>query len=209
MKLTWYGHSCFLVETADGSAVLDPYSPGSVPGLSLPPLRADLCLCSHGHRDHGYAQGVTLTGRTPALRLETLDVWHDEKQGALRGPNRIHILEAEGLRLVHLGDLGHMLSPGQLAALGKVDLLLIPVGGHYTIGPETAAELAEAVGARITVPMHYRGRGFGYPVIGPVEDFTARVRGVRLLDGSVLEPETIEGSAVVVLRCPVKKGLFH
>ena len=209
MKITWYGHSCFMLESAEGSAVFDPYAPGSVPGLKLPPLTADAVLCSHGHRDHGYAEGVSLSGHTPTFCVETIECFHDAEGGRLRGENTIHIVTAEGLRVAHLGDLGHMLSPEQLEKLGRPEVLLLPVGGHYTIGPETAAELAEAVGARITVPMHYRGRGFGYPVIGPVEDFTARVRGVRLLDGSVLEPETIEGSAVVVLRCPVKKGLFH
>ncbi len=203
MKITWYGHSCFLVETAEGSAVLDPYGPGSVPGLRLPPLTADLVLCSHGHRDHGYREAVSLSGKSAGLRVTEIPCFHDEEGGALRGVNTIHVLEADGLRLAHLGDLGHMLSPEQLRALGRVDILLIPVGGHYTIGPETAAELAEAVGAGITVPMHYRGEGFGYEVIGPVEPFLKK-RGGKLLrlDSSVLRPEEIETPATVLLRCP-------
>jgi L-ascorbate metabolism protein UlaG (beta-lactamase superfamily) len=205
MKLTWYGHSCFLVETAEGSAVLDPYAPGSVPGLTLPPLRADLVLCSHGHRDHGYRDGARLSGREPAFSVSTLDTWHDDRGGALRGPNTVHILEAEGLRLVHLGDLGHMLSPEQIAALGRVDILLIPVGGHYTIGPETAAEVVRALRPGITVPMHYRGAGFGYDVIGPVEDFLALRGNIVRLDGVSFDPDTIEGSATVVLKCPCKQ----
>ncbi len=204
MKLTWFGHSCFLAETAEGSAVLDPYTPGSVPGLSLPPLQADLVLCSHGHRDHGFAQAVTLTGKTPTLRVETLDTWHDDKGGTLRGPNTVHILEAEGLRLAHLGDLGHLLSPGQLAALGRIDILLIPVGGHYTIGPETAAEIVKALRPGITVPMHYRGEGFGYDVIGPVEPFLQLCGPVVRLESNVLCPEALETPAVAVLRCPAE-----
>jgi L-ascorbate metabolism protein UlaG (beta-lactamase superfamily) len=204
MKLTWLGHSCFLAETAEGSVLLDPYAPGSVQGLKLPALTADLVLCSHGHRDHGYREAARLSGRSCGVRVSTLETFHDEQGGALRGPNTVHILEAEGLRLVHLGDLGHMLSPEQLAVLGRVDLLLIPVGGHYTIGPDTAAELAEAVGARITLPMHYRGEGFGYEVIGPVEPFLARREKVLRLDSSVLLPGEVETPATVVLRCPVK-----
>lgn len=205
MKITWYGHSCFLVETAEGSAVLDPYAPGSVPGLRLPPLTADLTLCSHEHRDHGCRAAVKPSGRTPSLHVETLDTWHDEEGGSLRGPNTVHLLEAEGLRLAHLGDLGHMLSPEQIAALGRVDILLIPVGGHYTIGPETAAELADALRPGITVPMHYRGAGFGYDVIGPVEDFLRRRGPVRELDSNVLLPETLETPCTVRLRCPTQK----
>ena len=113
MKITWYAHSCFLVETESGSAVLDPYAPGSVPGLSLPPLEADLVLCSHEHSDHNYRAGVKLSGKAAELRVEKIQTFHDEKQGALRGPNTIHALEAEGLRVAHLGDLGHRLSEAQ------------------------------------------------------------------------------------------------
>ena len=202
MKLTWYGHSCFLLETEDGSAVLDPYAPGSVPGLRLPKLTADLVLCSHGHGDHGYAEGVRLSGKKAGISVTAIPCFHDEKGGALRGKNLIHVLEAEGLRIAHLGDLGHMLSGEQLEALGKPDVLLIPVGGHYTIGPETAAAQAKAIGARITIPMHYRGAGFGYDVIGPVEDFTRRMEHVRQLKSNVLDPAR-EEAGVLVLRCPL------
>ena len=204
MKLTWYGHSCFLVETAEGSVVFDPYSPGSVPGLALPPLTADAVICSHEHRDHGYAQGVSLSGRTFTAKLTRIPSFHDEVGGAKRGANLITVLEAEGLRVAHLGDLGHPLSAEQLAALGRVDILLIPVGGFYTIDADTAWQQVEAIRPAITVPMHYRGAGFGYDVIGPVEDFLAHAEKVTVLDSSVLAPEAVEIPAVVVLKCPVK-----
>ncbi len=203
MRITWHGHSCFQIDTAEGSVVLDPYGPGSVPGLKLPELTADLVLCSHGHRDHGFAQAVTLTGKRPSLRVERLETFHDAQNGALRGTNTVHILEAEGLRVAHLGDLGHLLSPAQLAALGQLDVLLIPVGGHYTIGPEQAAELAEAIHARITVPMHYRGPGFGYEVIGPAEDFLRRRSPVVELEQSCFDPADWAGPVSLRLRCPL------
>lgn len=202
MILTWYGHSCFLLETAEGSVVFDPYAPGSVPGLTLPALRADAVLCSHGHRDHGYAEAVTLSGRKPGFRVTEIDSFHDDKHGLLRGKNTIYVVEAEGKRVAHLGDLGHELNDRQLAALGRIDLLLIPVGGHYTIDAQTAARTAEAIGARLTVPMHYRGAGFGYDVIGPVEDFLALRERVVRLDSAALDPDAIGGEATVVLRCP-------
>ena len=202
MKLTWYGHSCFLAETAEGSVVFDPYAPGSVPGLTLPPLRADAVSCSHGHRDHAYAEGVTLSGKTPAFRLSALPSFHDGLRGVLRGENRIAVLEAEGLRLVHLGDLGHALNREQLAALEAPDVLLVPVGGHYTIGAAEAAKLVRALRPRLTVPMHYRGPGFGYDVIGPVEDFTALFDDVQLWPENTLDISEAS-SPVVVLRCPV------
>lgn len=198
MILTWYGHSCFLLETAEGSVVFDPYAPGSVPGVELPPLTADAVLCSHGHRDHGFAEAVTLSGRKPAFRVTAIDSFHDDKRGLLRGKNTIYVVEAEGKRVAHLGDLGHEPNEKQLAAIGKVDLLLIPVGGHYTIDAKTADRIARAVGARLTVPMHYRGEGFGYNVIGPVEDFLALRERVLRLDGPSFDPDAVEGEATVV-----------
>ncbi|MBR4550286.1 MAG: MBL fold metallo-hydrolase [Oscillospiraceae bacterium] len=201
MILTWYGHACFLAETAAGSVVFDPYAPGSVPGLTLPPLRADAVVCSHGHRDHAHAAGVTLSGRKPDFTIRAIPSFHDDRSGTLRGENRIHVLEADGLRLVHMGDLGHMLSEEQLAAVGKPDVLLIPVGGHYTIGPAAAEKLVRALRPRLTIPMHYRGEGFGYDVIGPVEDFTHLFDTVTFRSSNVLDPAEAEG--VVVLRCPV------
>ena len=78
MKLTWLGHACFLLETACGSVVFDPYEPGYVPGLALPPLRADLVLCSHGHQDHSCRSAVTLTGAETGLRITAIESYHDD-----------------------------------------------------------------------------------------------------------------------------------
>jgi L-ascorbate metabolism protein UlaG (beta-lactamase superfamily) len=203
MKLTWYGHACFLVETAEGSLVFDPYEPGSVPGLTLPPLRADAVVCSHGHRDHNYTEGVELSGRKPDFTLRSLPCFHDDRHGALRGENRIAVLEAEGLRLAHLGDLGHALSSEQLALLGRIDVLLVPVGGFYTIGPEEAAKLVKTLRPRLAIPMHYRGEGFGYEVIGSAEDFTRHFEGVTHWQSNVLDPAEA-WTGIVELRCPVE-----
>ena len=204
MKLTWLAHSCFLVETAEGSVVFDPYAPGSVPGLCMGEVTADAVICSHEHSDHNWREGVKLTGRKPGFAIRQLETWHDDAGGSLRGPNTITVLEAEGLRVAHLGDLGHPLSAEQLQALGPVDVLLIPVGGYFTIGPETAWAVAQAIKPRILVPMHYRGEGFGYDVIGPVSDFLALAKNVQRLDTNVLEPDKLEGTVVAVLRCPAE-----
>ena len=202
MKLTWYGHSCFLAETADGSVLFDPYAPGSVPGLSLPSLTADAVVCSHGHRDHGWAEGVQLSGNTPGFRLLSIPSFHDGMHGMLRGRNTITVLEAEGLRLAHLGDLGHELNREALDALGHLDVLLIPVGGHYTIDAKQAAALVGALKPALTIPMHYRGAGFGYDVIGPVEDFTAYFDAVCFPDTNILDPKDAS-APIAVLKCPV------
>ena len=96
MKLTWCGHSCFLLESRSGSVVFDPYAPGSVPGLVLPTLRADAVICSHEHADHFYPEGVELSGRKPDFEIRQFDCWHDDAKGAKRGKNMMTLVEADG-----------------------------------------------------------------------------------------------------------------
>ena len=203
MKLSWYGHSCFKLETQDGSVIFDPYAPGSVPGLELPALSADMVLCSHKHSDHSYPQGVKQTRRKPELDIQRLSTFHDGKRGALRGENTVTIVEGEGLRVAHFGDLGHMLSPEQLEELGHIDVMLVPVGGYYTIDAKQAAELVRAVKPLVTVPMHYRGAGFGYDEIAPVEDFLALSENIKYFDSNVLELSGIREPITALLKYPV------
>lgn len=203
MKLTWLGHACFLAESADGSIVFDAYEPGYVPGVKLPALAADMSVSSHLHGDHHCPEAVKLTRRMTGFKLRELDSFHDDCGGEKRGKNTIHILDAEGLRLVHLGDLGHPLSPEQLEALGRVDILLVPVGGFYTIDAKTAFELVTALKPRLTIPMHYRGEGFGFDVIAPVEDFASLFENVRYADSNVLDTAGGIEEGVLVLKCPV------
>ncbi len=205
MNIRWNGHSCFLIETAEGSLLLDPYAPGSIPGLRLPELEADMVVCSHEHFDHNARGAVACSGRPVRFALQQLDTWHDEQQGAKRGANKVTILDAEGLRLVHLGDLGHRLSPGQVSLLGAVDVLMLPVGGYYTIDAETAWAVAQDIQPRILIPMHYSGPGFGFREIAPVEDFLKLATKVRRLDESAFDPERLETPVTLVLRCPVQE----
>lgn len=202
MKITWYGHSCFKVSFDGGSVVFDPYADGSVPGWTLPQLSADAVLCSHRHDDHAGAGKVTLSGREPDCKVETVECFHDAEHGAKRGANTIHILTADGVRVAHLGDLGHEPDEAQLAAIGAPDVLLIPVGGFYTIDAATAAAVAEKIGARITVPMHYRGEGFGYDVIGTVEEFTALRKDVLRADTNSFDPAEYKDRVTLVLKAP-------
>ena len=205
MKLVWHGHACYTLESADGTVVFDPYEPGYVPGLSLPELAADVILCSHYHNDHGYAAGVKQLKRRTNLLINDMRTFHDEDNGEKRGENLIHIVDAEGKRIVHMGDLGHMLSSEQIDALGQVDVLMVPVGGFYIIDAATAHELAEKIGAAVTIPMHYKGEGFGYDVLSTVEAYTQLVESVELSDSSELslDGELGEGRTVV-LKCPVE-----
>lgn len=105
--------------------------------------------------------------------MQTLKTFHDNASGRLRGENTVHILCAEGLRIAHLGDLGHPLSDQQRTALGRLDAALIPVGGTYTLDPGQAKQAAAALDARVIVPMHYRTGAYGYGNIADVEEFLA------------------------------------
>lgn len=200
MKLTWYGHSCFMMESRAGRVVFDPYADGSVPGLTLPRLTADLVLCSHGHADHAGEDKVTLTGEQTDYTVETLCCWHDDAGGTKRGENLIRIVSGGGARVAHLGDVGHMLSKGQIKALRHVDALLIPVGGFYTIDAAAARELADAIEPQLVIPMHYRGEGFGYDVIGTVQPFLDLTKNVEFAEGSSIELPDFGAPRTVVLK---------
>lgn len=199
MKLTWYGHSCFKLENDNTSVVFDPYAPGSVPGCTLPELTADAVLCSHGHGDHSYAEGVHLTGKTPAFDFVQVSTFHDDVHGKKRGMNEISIVEMDGMRVCHLGDLGHELNTQQIEAIGDVDVLLIPVGGYYTIDAYTAARVVTSLSPRIVVPMHYRGDGFGYDVLESVDDFLKYFDNVRRYNINNIEISVQSSAMTAVL----------
>lgn len=200
MKLIWHGHSCFSVVTDTGTAVFDPYIDGMVPGLKPLSLTADAVYCSHEHGDHNARDKVALSGREPGFTVETIACWHDDKMGLLRGKNTIHVLSAEGLRVAHLGDLGHPLKGAKLEKLRGVDALLLPVGGHFTIGPETAKAVADAIGARVVIPMHYRLGGMGFPVIAELSSFTSLCDNVIEYDTNELELTADTPAQTAVLR---------
>ena len=133
----------------------------------------DYLLVSHDHFDHGCTENIRLTeGKTNPFAVKEVQTFHDDQGGALRGRNVVRSFAAEGLTVAHLGDLGHQLSASQLAELGRCDAILIPVGGFYTIDAAGAKAAADAIGAKVVIPMHYRKGAVGFDVLGTVEDFT-------------------------------------
>ena len=208
MKITWLGHACFMVEHEDYTIVLDPFNPQMLPGLQPVEATADRVLCSHQHDDHNYVQAVQITesGAKP-IAVTEISCWHDGEQGAQRGPNTVHILEAGGLKVAHLGDLGHLPDENLTKALSGVDVMLIPVGGYYTINAEMAKQVVSLTEPRVVIPMHYKGKGFGFPVLGSVEQFTNRFCSstVRWYDTNVLEVTADTPHQIAVLQCPLAK----
>lgn len=200
MKLIWHGHACFELQTLDGSVVFDPYRPGSVPGLSMPEISADAVICSHGHSDHCCTDAVRLSGANPTFGFKQIRTFHDEVGGKKRGGNLCTVIEAEGLRIAHLGDLGHMLSDSDIARFGRIDLLMIPVGGVYTIDAVQAKKLVDAMKPRIAVPMHYRGESSGLRNVAPVNDFLRLFpeSDIRRLESNKYEFDPNESAKIIV-----------
>lgn len=172
LQITWLGHSCFVLEADNYSIVVDPYMPDSVPGLEPIQIAANAVYCSHDHHDHNGVSYVTCkkTSSSP-FEVITVNSYHDHHKGQHRGLNIIHIFQYKDLRIVHLGDLGCPLTMEQIKEIEKPDVLLIPIGGHYTINAQEAMEIIQAVDSHIVIPMHYRGDGFDYPEIETLDPF--------------------------------------
>lgn len=201
MTLTYLGHSCFLVESQGYQILFDPYEPDSVPGYRPISAQADQVLCSHEHRDHHGVDQVTLRqGGLSPFTVETISTWHDDQQGALRGSDTIHILDDGQCRVAHLGDLGCELSDQQKGQLKNLTALMIPVGGFYTIDALQAKALIDELKPQVVIPMHYRGNGFGYDVIGTLDAFTQLCGNVIEYPGSQLELTAETPSQVAVLK---------
>lgn len=185
MKLKWLGHSAWILTTDEGTKVaFDPFEAGAYDGgIGYPPIAeaADVLLMSHtGHPDHGYAAAIGGSPETFAVsgehaakgvRITGLDTFHDESGGKERGTNVIFTVEADGIRLTHMGDIGHELTDEQYAALEGTNVVLIPIGGFFTIDAAMATKIVQRLEPNVCIPMHYKTEMCGFP-IAPVTEFT-------------------------------------
>ena len=167
MKIIWHGHSCFEITGKDGTIVFDPYQANSVPGLNPLKLKANLVLCSHEHEDHNARNCVETTAKD--FKVTCIETYHDHHQGSRRGKNTVHIVEFEDMKIVHMGDIGCMMD--DVSKLKNCDVLMIPIGGYYTIDTKEALKYIERIQPRIVIPMHYRSHEFGYDVLSTNEEF--------------------------------------
>lgn len=205
-KLTWLGQSCFVLETAAGTRiVMDPIPKGL--GYPLPAgLKADAITISHEHFDHNNVgivvnkprviRGLTadrkgwmrIDDKVKEVSVRSVGVYHDDKRGAERGLNTVFVFEVGGLRIAHLGDLGHVLTDDELEAIGSVDVVLVPVGGAFTIDGYRATRVVDQLHARLTViPMHYKTDAVTINELQPVDAFLERKANVRHATSPTLE----------------------
>ncbi len=164
MDITYFGHSSFRIRGKAATVVTDPYSSDMV-GLKFPKhTPCDIVTVSHEHEDHNAVSqldGSPFVVHGPGeyeikgIAIVGVSVFHDEEKGAKRGRNTIYRIEVDGVSIVHLGDLGHTLTSEQVDGLDGVDILMVPVGGVYTIGPSQAAQVVNEIEPTIVIPMHY------------------------------------------------------
>lgn len=182
MIITWLGHSCFKLQDKVGTdgvtVVTDPYDKET--GLKMPNIEADIVTVSHNHHDHNYVEAlrgnpfvIDCAGEYDfkGVLVEGIDSYHDEDEGKTRGGNIIYRIEVEDISIVHLGDLGHTLSNEQLEKLVGTDVLLIPVGGKFTLDAKKAVEVISQIEPRIVIPMHYQTEGLNVEGLDSVDKF--------------------------------------
>ena len=162
--------------------ITDPFDPKTV-GLKYSGVEGEIVTVSHNHQDHNATDRVTGIKKIvdgpgeyeiSGVTIMGYKTFHDNKQGAEKGENTVYVIEAEGLRVVHLGDIGHSLSDDLVDEIGDVDVLMIPVGGFFTIGPKEATEIISKIEPYFVIPMHYKTEGMEPGFAGkllPLSDF--------------------------------------
>ena len=213
MKIKWLGHASFLITSDAGIKIItDPYVAGG--GLRYGEIEepADIVTVSHGHGDHN---NVTAVRGNPAvvkevapieikgIKFNGIPTYHDSAGGKERGNNIIFCFEVDGMRVCHLGDLGHQLGDKEVAELGKVDILLIPVGGFFTIDASVATGVCSKLTPRVIIPMHYKNDRCVFPIAG-VDEFLQGKAGVSRLDASEVEfkPGELPATAQIIVLKP-------
>jgi L-ascorbate metabolism protein UlaG (beta-lactamase superfamily) len=215
MDITYLGHSSFKIKTKTATVITDPFDSQMV-GLKYSGVEGEIVTVSHAHHDHNAVDkvsGVKKVLEGPG-EYEVMGVsiigypsFHDAKQGTERGKNTIYVIEAEGLRLAHLGDLGHALNDDLVNEMGSIDVLMIPVGGNFTIGPKEAVEIVGKIDPYFIIPMHYFVPGLNsqtFVGLQPVETFLKEIgMTVENLPKFSLKREDIledQGSKVIILE---------
>jgi len=215
MKIKWLGHASFLVTSDAGTKIItDPYTPGGF-GLNYGEIKesADIVTVSHGHGDHNNVAAVrgnpevvkdTSTKEVKGIKFNGIPSYHDDAGGSKRGHNTIFCFEVDGIRVCHLGDLGHPLDDKAMADLGKVDIVLTPVGGNFTIDAKVATEVCRKLAPKVIIPMHYNNeRCRNFPVAG-VDEFIKGKTGVSQPNASEVDfkPGKLPATTQIIVLKP-------
>lgn len=204
MIITWLGHSSFLIEDSHGRKVLtDPFDKSV--GYKLFEGDVDLVTVSHHHFDHDYTEKIkydNLVDKSGFFNLSDIPVtgipsYHDKVKGAKRGENVIFILDIDGYKVCHLGDLGYVLSQEEIENLGHIDVLLIPIGGNYTINGKEASQVAKAINSPIIIPMHYKTPLLSFELEGLENFLTYMKNGEKVGSNKLVIEGPLENKNIV------------
>jgi L-ascorbate metabolism protein UlaG (beta-lactamase superfamily) len=215
MKVKWLGHACFLITSESGLRIItDPYTTGAF-GLEYAPVAetADIVTVSHDHADHnnvaavkGNPQVVRGLGshEVKGIQFKGIATAHDESAGKQRGSNTIFCFTLDGINVCHLGDLGHELSDQTVADIGDVDVLLIPVGGNFTIDAIVANGVCKKLAPKLIIPMHYKNARCPTFPVASVDEFTREREQVKTPPGSEIEvnKEELPATAETIVLKP-------
>ncbi|MDT8715783.1 MBL fold metallo-hydrolase [Clostridium sp. 19966] len=205
MKITWFGQSCFLIEAKDGCKILtDPFDNSL--GYELPSGDVDIVTISHHHRDHDYVSYIKKSAaiidsigdkNIKDIVISGKESFHDKFNGEKRGKNIIFKFLIDGFSICHLGDLGHELDSDFINWIGDLDILMIPVGGNYTIDGTEAASIASKINSHLIIPMHFGTAALSFPLEG-AEKFITSMKNGEKLASSYLEMDSVPEDRKVV-----------
>lgn len=217
--IKWLGHACFLITTMSGTnIVIDPFGAGM--GYESPAVHAHAVFVSHEHFDHNAAGvlkgnpkviGPLAAGKsveegsikvgTETIQYKSILTHHDESKGEKRGTNTVRVITVDGVRICHLGDLGHTLTASQVKTVGPVDVLMIPVGGVYTIDGAGARKVVSQLKPKYVIPMHYKTSALQRINLAPADAFLKGFKKVKRLDELAVSKDSLpEETTVVVLK---------
>lgn len=213
MKVKWLGHASFMITSEDGTSIItDPYAAYS--GLNYGEIKesADIVTISHEHGDHNNAAAIqgnpeVVKGTAPVevkgIKINGIATYHDDANGSQRGGNTIFCMDIDGMRVCHLGDLGHQLGDKEVAEIGKTDIVFTPVGGFFTIDAKTATQVCNQLGPKVIIPMHFKNDKCAFP-IAAVDDFLQGKTAVSHAGASEVEynKEGLPASAQIVVLQP-------
>ena len=212
MKIKWLGHACFLITSEAGIKIItDPYVTGDTIKYGKITETAAIVSVSHDHFDHNNASAVrgkpeVVKGagkvQVKGIEFKGVSGYHDETEGSKRGNNIMFSFAVDGIRVGHLGDVGHQLSHNQASELGSIDILLIPVGGYYTIDARIATQVSNQLKPRVIIPMHFKTEKCDLPIAG-VDEFIKGKDGVTRPDTSEVsfkKDELPTSTQIIVLK---------
>ena len=206
MKITYYGHACFKLDDGEHSVLFDPYADNSVPGLTLSKkIVVDSVYCSHSHDDHNASDLVKSRKMNPWPH-DFMTVPHDHDNGAKRGYSAVAFIKIKNTKIVHLGDIGRIPTDDEYKKLSDTNVLMIPVGGFYTIDATEAKQIIDTIHPNLTILMHYKDGNVGYDVLEDIQNIQTIIPNVERYDSSSIEitDQLLSESHIITLK-PIQK----